>query len=381
MKREDLSVLVRRFFDQVERRHSDLAERIVEIDTARYTDPARAVREKARLFRALPQIVGMSCDLREAGSFFTRTIADVPIVVTRTRSGDLRAFVNACTHRGAEVVSGCGNATRWTCPYHAWSFESESGHLAAIPYEDGFEGLDRAAYGLTPLPCEERFGLIAVVPTPGAELDLAAYLGELGPEFGSFGFEDLWRVDESLHRISSNWKLANDTGQEGYHVPFLHKDSVAPMTIPNVTLYDRYGDHHRLGFASPEILALRDQPESEWDALPKFQLVYGVFPSTTIVVSHHLIALQRLDPGPTPGECTFRLATYSIQPMQTDEHRNFAQMMFEGMLSLLRNEDYVTVEKMQRNSNAGVVDRIVLGRNEPALQMIHAAYDRCIADD
>jgi len=181
-----------------------------------------------------------------------------------------------------------------------------------------------------------------------------------------------------VERVQANWKLANDTGQEGYHVSFLHKDSVGPMTLPNTTLYDRYGDHHRLGFAAPTLAELKDGEEADWDVESKLQLVYGVFPSTTIVVSHHLVALQRLDPGERPGECDFRLATYSATPVETNEHRAFTQAMFEGMLSLLTTEDYATVAKVQSALGVGGPERFVLGRSEPALQMVHAAYDRVI---
>ena len=100
MKQDELNAIAKRFFACVEARKSDLAEDTRELDTARYTDPARAEREKARLFREQPQIVGMSCDLREPGSFFTSRVADVPIIVTRTKSGALRAFVNKLQERG-----------------------------------------------------------------------------------------------------------------------------------------------------------------------------------------------------------------------------------------------------------------------------------------
>jgi phenylpropionate dioxygenase-like ring-hydroxylating dioxygenase large terminal subunit len=359
-------------------RTTDMAESVREIDTARYSDPERHALEREKLFRGLPQVVGLSCDLASPGDYFTRVIADVPIVVSRGVGGGLSAFVNACRHRGARVVEGCGNARRLVCPYHAWAYESESGALAGIPYEEGFEGIDRSEHGLVPLHVEEAFGLIAVHPSPGERFDLAEYLGALGPELGSFDFGSLTLVDARVERVQANWKLANDTGQEGYHVSFLHKDSVGPMTLPNTTLYDRYGDHHRQGFGAPAVEELQDGEEADWDVESNLQLVYGVFPSTTIVVSHHLVALQRLDPGERPGECDFRLATYSATPVETDEHRAFTRAMFEGMLALLTTEDYATVAKVQSALGVGGPERFVLGRSEPALQMVHAAYDRVI---
>jgi phenylpropionate dioxygenase-like ring-hydroxylating dioxygenase large terminal subunit len=370
--------LARRIQELWARRTTDLADSVRALDTARYVDPARHAMERQCLFRELPQIVGMSCELPEPGSYFTRTIADLPIVVVRRKSGGLAAYVNACRHRGARLVEGSGSARRFVCPYHAWGYECESGKLDHIPYDEGFEGVERPKLGLIPLDAQEAHGLIGVLPTADRSFDIRAHLGELGPELGSFDFGKLTLVDARVQRVRANWKLANDTGQEGYHVSFLHKDSVGPMTLPNTTLYDRYGDHHRLTFAAPEVAELAPGDESSWDIASKLQLVYGVFPSTTIVVSHHLIALQRLDPGERPGECDFRLATYSVEPVETEEHRQFTQAMFEGMLALLTSEDYRTVEQVQRTLETGGPEHFLLGRNEPALQMVHAAYDRVI---
>ena len=253
MEHNELVDLARRFHALWSHKTTDLAKSVREIDARRYVDAERHALERQLLFRERPQIVAMTCELPHAGDFLTRVIADVPIVVVRRESGGLAAFVNACRHRGARLVEGCGAGRRFVCPYHAWSYDSDDGALVGIPYDEAFEGVNRDELGLVPLDVQEAHGLIGVLPTPGRDFDLAAYLGELGPELGSFGFDDLHLVDARVSPVKANWKLANDTGQEGYHVSFLHKDSVGPMTLPNTTLYDRYGDHHRLGFAAPTI--------------------------------------------------------------------------------------------------------------------------------
>ena len=43
-------------------------------------------------------------------------------MVVRDREGTLRAFVNVCRHRGAEVVTGRGSCTALQCHYHAWTY-------------------------------------------------------------------------------------------------------------------------------------------------------------------------------------------------------------------------------------------------------------------
>jgi len=98
-----------------------------------YTDPALFVREKARIFRQSWQYVGLLEQVENAGDFFTCTMGDVPIVVTRDESGKLRAFINVCRHRGSELVlQACGNRKTLQCHYHAWTYNLD-GNLRSAP--------------------------------------------------------------------------------------------------------------------------------------------------------------------------------------------------------------------------------------------------------
>src|SRR2546423_14212793 len=100
----------------------------------------------------------MSNELTEPGSFRTFDDLGVPIVVVRGKDRKARAFLNICPHRGTRVVRAVsGKQSRFTCRFHAWTFDTE-GKVVAIPEEKQFCG----AYQdhLTAIPCEERHGLI-----------------------------------------------------------------------------------------------------------------------------------------------------------------------------------------------------------------------------
>src|SRR5690606_31963060 len=91
---------------------------------------------------------------------FTRSGA--PIVVVRGEDGVLRAFYNACRHRGAPVTRDeCGTARRLTCQYHSWSYGTD-GVLKAVPDARSFAGLDVDALGLVPVRCEASDGWVFV---------------------------------------------------------------------------------------------------------------------------------------------------------------------------------------------------------------------------
>lgn len=384
MERAELNAIAEELLGLIETNSTVLCDDVAVIDRARFVDPVRHEREHRMLFLEMPQVVGFSCDLPRPGAFLTQRVAGVPVLLVRGRDGAVRGFLNACRHRGTAVVEGCGSARRFTCPWHAWTYD-DTGRLVGVPFADGFDGIDRGDFGLVPVPTCERYGMLFVLPSPGREFDIDDYLGELGPELGSFGFDTVHRVDVREVGVGTNWKLANDTGFEVYHVSFLHKDSVGPLNVANTAAFRWYGRNHRMAIPSPSIAELRSQPAQEWDPLQHLQLIYNVFPSSALVVSNVLIALTRIEPGPTPGECHYRFSTYSWTPLDEEANRQFATMAFEGLYAVVMNEDYVAAGATQRNLEAGAPSVVLAGRNEPAIQRVHQAYDEVIghgrADD
>lgn len=384
MKQTELSAIAEELLEFVEASSTALCDDVAVIDGARFVDPVRHERERQMLFLETPQVVGLSCDLPGPGSFLTQLVAGVPVLLVRGRDGAVRGYLNACRHRGTTVVEGCGSARRFTCPWHAWTYD-DTGALVGVPFVDGFDRIDRGDFGLIPVPTCERYGMLFVLPSPGREFDIDDYLGELGPELGSFGFDTVHRVDVREVGIDVNWKLANDTGFEVYHVSFLHKDSVGPLNVANTAAFRWYGRNHRMAIPSPSITELRSQPREEWDPLQHLQLIYNIFPSSAMVVSNLLIALTRIEPGPTPGESHYRFSTYSWTPLDDEAVSQFATMAFEGLYTVVMNEDYVAAGATQRNLEAGAPSIVLAGRNEPAIQRVHQAYDEVIghrrADD
>ena len=104
--------------------------------TDSYHDPDIASREWSEMFRGHPQLIGLSGDLPESGSYFTVDDFGVPVLAVRGRDGRFRAFLNACRHRGVRVAGEArGKANAFTCPFHSWTY-SNQGDLVAIPQEE-----------------------------------------------------------------------------------------------------------------------------------------------------------------------------------------------------------------------------------------------------
>ena len=116
---------------------------------------------RPNIFFRQPFLLAHSSELPEEGSFLKRDCFGIPILLTRDRDGEVHAFYNVCRHRGARLVeaeSGCKH--RFTCPYHAWTWDN-TGRLIAAPHkEQGFPDIDFANYGLKTVTCLEKAGWI-----------------------------------------------------------------------------------------------------------------------------------------------------------------------------------------------------------------------------
>ena len=351
--------------------------------TATYTDPAQAEQEWNEFFQAVPQCVGMSGDLAEPGAFLTINDLGVPILATRDADGEFKAFVNSCRHRGAIVESESrGTKRRFTCPFHSWSYDT-SGTLVGMPKADHFGTVDAECSNLRPLPAEERHGLLFVHPDPNGALDLDELLGEwFNDEFPAWNFDQLVPINHDAYDMACNWKLAMDTFGETYHFSALHKDTLFNTFHGNVQCYDDDGGHnHRMILCRRDIDQMRHQPEEEWDISVAGLPVYWIFPNVILMPFRFGCFLVRAYPTQgDPGRHISRVDFYMKSELANadgDEAaavNEFISTVAQNFSDIIRDEDYLMGESQQAAANAGALERIIFGRNEPALHHYHQTY-------
>ncbi|MEM9656391.1 MAG: Rieske (2Fe-2S) protein, partial [Actinomycetota bacterium] len=154
-----------------------------------YTDADLAVREWNEFFTKRPQLVGLSGDLPEPGSFLTTDDLGLPVIATRAADGSFHAFVNACRHRGAVLVEEeRGKTRRLVCQFHAWTYDG-TGALVGLPKRDHFGDVDPQCLNLVELPALEWNGLLYVHPDPDGVIDPAEMFPEdLAAELAEWNF-------------------------------------------------------------------------------------------------------------------------------------------------------------------------------------------------
>lgn len=381
MTRDQLLPLLRRMVD-----YATAGSTAIHPDGARknpiatYTDPEQFELEKQRIFLRYPQLVCFSGELASPGDFLTHDHLGIPIVVVRGKDGRVRAFVNQCAHRSARLVEGCGTLRRgFVCPYHAWTYNTE-GKLTGLFREASFGRVDKREYGLTALPCEEKYGFVYVSPEPDTPVSIEDHLGDLAPQLGSWGLESATFIQAGEWRLQSNWKLALDTFCEGYHFGPLHPDTVGQFSLTNCMTYERFGkhgEHHRIGFPNKQVLELAGKPESEWgDPLQYFAFVHYLFPNISLLISPDEVELFQLFPGAHVGEHVTRYALYLRQPVESEERWRYGREHFQFIYSVVDKEDYWVSANVQKNFNAGMRSHTTFGANEPSLINMHRSFRR-----
>ena len=194
-----------------------------------FRDPEIYAAEQDRIFKRCWLFVGHESQIPSPGDFVTSYMGEEPVVVTRGPDGGINVLINSCRHRGMRVCrADRGNAKRFSCPYHAWTYDVE-GRLIGVPrHREGYyEELDLSQHGLlTAAHADSYRGLIFATFDPAAPA-LIDYLGDMA-----------WYMDLALDRdkggtelvtgvhkwvIRTNWKLACDNNAgDWYHVPVSH---------------------------------------------------------------------------------------------------------------------------------------------------------------
>jgi phenylpropionate dioxygenase-like ring-hydroxylating dioxygenase large terminal subunit len=370
--------LLKRLLQYVDTGTTCLAEAPWRNDVAVYTDPRHFAREQQVLFRRHPILMGFAADWASPGAFRTDDYAGLPILVARGRDGELRAFLNVCRHRGAKVADGSGSAKVFSCPYHAWTYDL-AGRLMGIPDERCFPDVRGERAALTALPLCEKHGLVWVIPTPSTDgstaFDIDPWLAGLGPELASLGFESWAFYDKRVIPEPMNWKLIVDTFHEGYHIGFLHRQSIASILHGNVADFEAFGPNHRLTFPRKKLERLKSEPEESWDLMWNTTVIYSLFPNTILMLQGDHVELARVFPSEGRADrAVMELSLYVPHAPVTPDERGHWDKNMQLVLDVVTGEDFPAGRTIQAGLASGAQTHTVFGRNEPA--MIH--YHRSI---
>ncbi|MEO6025828.1 MAG: aromatic ring-hydroxylating dioxygenase subunit alpha [Candidatus Binatia bacterium] len=345
---------------------TDLAARTYRVAADDYTSPTVLAAELDVVFARRPLLAGLSGDARRPGDWFTFEACGRSALVWRAPDGVLRAFVNACRHRGMRVAEGAGHAERMiVCPYHSWSYTPD-GRLNAIPGDEGFSDLAREEIALTPLRVHEQAGLVFV---GGDAADPSDPCEGAAAELAPFGLGAYQQVERRTHRLPLNWKLAVDSFMEAYHLHFLHKDTLRPIFHGNVSAFDAFGRHSRIvGVRRTFDTLAADSSE----LLPHVTLLYQLFPNAVLIYQQDHVELYQAFPDLTdPHTAEVRLTLYAPAAPTTDAERAYWKKNIDLIDGVTTSEDFAACAAIHANLRARAIPFLILGRNEPGVAHFH----------
>lgn len=349
---------------------------VFKVPASNYYDETRWKEELKQVFKRMPLMLAMTTEVKAPGDYKAMDISGTPVLICRNRDGKINAFVNMCSHRGAQLKDeGTGNTTRFTCPYHAWTY-SLDGDLAGIFAQDDFGEIDKSCYGLKQLPCLEKAGLIWVTLDPDSTLDIELFLSGYDEMLSHFEFED-WHLFASRRVEGPNWKIAYDGYMDLYHLPILHKDTFG-SAFPHKAIYYSWGPHQRVAGPMAGLKEMLGENVDEWPTEFLTAGVWTIFPHISIAGfdgGGRAVMLSQLFPGDTPGT-SYTVQNYLMAEEPKDEATvRAARNQFEFLKYVVEEEDYATGLKQQRALETGLRDHVLFGRNEEGGHNFHRWID------
>lgn len=323
-----------------------------------FTGRERFDLEQEKIFRRYPVPVTLSA-LLEPGSVVANDSYGFPMLISRTRDGTIKAFINACQHKGAKLIEDCAvhKQARMTCPYHAWTFGID-GTLIGVSRSEAFEGLDKSKRSLVALEAREWGGVVYVQINRDIRADWSNLSDQLAEDFGALGIPSAHVYGRKTFDLKANWKVVLEPFLEGYHVQRLHAASIGDRFQDAPNIVDMFGANirqvsGRIGYV-PEMLD--EDPSQNIHKLVTH--AYTAFPNCVVVTSQYYTSVMLLVPR-EPGRTIVEYFMLTPERAMTPKAEEVFARSFELILGVFGGEDFRAAEISQQGLEAGVPEETV----------------------
>ena len=250
-----------------------------DIPFQRYTAPEFLHKEMEHVWLKVWQWACREDEIPEPGDYTVYDIGDKSVLIVRNKEGTIKAYANACLHRGTQLKptgsSGCSPNLR--CPFHGFTW-SLDGALEDVPCDWDFPHVKYRDFNLPQLKVETWGGFVFINFDINA-VPLHQYMGVLPQHFSNWKLEDKFTAMHIRKKLPAKWKACLEAFLESYHVLETHPQGIATVGDAN-SQYDVYGDHvsrfvHLVGFPSPHLQEQHTEQQI-LDALMAEGVVEGV---------------------------------------------------------------------------------------------------------
>jgi phenylpropionate dioxygenase-like ring-hydroxylating dioxygenase large terminal subunit len=213
------------------------------IPKERYTSPEFMKQEWEKMWKKVWLLGCRDLDIPEAGDYCVTEIGRQSVLLVRQKDGKVKAFHNACQHRGNQLrPRGLGHVDEtFKCIFHLWEYELD-GNFRNIPDLETFPQ-GAPCRGLMELPCDTwgSFVWYSLDQNPGPLRD---YLGPIPEHLDPYHFERMVMVRDWTIEWDANWKTGADAFNESYHVQGTHPQLMYYLDDINLQI-DCFEKHSR----------------------------------------------------------------------------------------------------------------------------------------
>ena len=199
-----------------------------DIPKERYTTREWHRREVERLWMRVWQFACREEHIPDVGDYIVYDIAGLSFVVIRTESG-IKAYPNACLHRGRRLKDYDGHCSEIRCAFHGFTWAIDGG-LASVPAAWDFPHVDQRPddFHLPECKVGTWAGFVFINPDRDAQ-PLEEFIGGLDQQFTVWDLENRYVEAHVSKVIGANWKITQEAFCEAYHVGGTH-----PQILPNL---------------------------------------------------------------------------------------------------------------------------------------------------
>ena len=309
------------------------------------------------------------------GDFHCITFLGANLVIARGADDTVRVFANTCRHRGASVAEGSGNCKTFRCPYHFWAYGLEGRLIIAPNFTDPdgeplIDESNEAEFGLAEIESGTWGGFIFVRFEQDSET-LEDHLGTFVEEFASHRLEDMACARKVVYEMDANWKCFVENYIDLYHIPYVHKDSLARWKTTEYRRIEPRGQES-IGFATHEgsQLLLPDDSYVGFPAMPQIDADRkgGTFFST-------------LKPGFLMTMSNDGALVFQSEPISAAKSRLIVSSLFPKSYFERDDFDLLSENYYRRNSMVVEEDMVVSLRQYAGLQSPLARIARLCGDE
>jgi len=275
----------------------------------RYTSPTFCADEHDRMWSRVWQMACRVEDLPKVGNYVEYEVGDQSVLVVRHGEGpqDIKAFMNACRHRGRQLANGSGTfrGRKIVCRFHGWAWNLDGSNSTVFGGDLGFDPSIVRAEDVGLLECKVGVWseMVFVSLDPEVEL-LDQYLAPIAPVVRPVAVERMRTVWWHQIQVDANWKLCLEAFMEGYHVCYTHPQMIFANKpdpgMPNSLILKTLQHGHTYFHPNPDGRNWKQEYTKEAAQVDPFDRLVDTLRTLSPVLQREIDVIESLRGKPVP---------------------------------------------------------------------------------